>query len=83
MIILNFANADMVGHTGVFEAAVKAVEAVDASLAKIIPVVQQLGYEAILIADHGNADVMKNADGSVNTQHSTSPVPIVFVTQQE
>ncbi len=83
LIVCNYANADMVGHTGVFEAAQKAIEAVDAWLAKIIPVAQQAGYEIIIIADHGNAELMKNPDGSPNTQHSTNPVPFLFITTDE
>lgn len=83
LIVCNYANADMVGHTGIFEASKKAIEAVDAWLGKIIPVAQQAGYEIIIIADHGNAEVMKNPDGSPNTQHSTNPVPFLFITNDE
>lgn len=79
LIVLNYANADMVWHTGIFDAAKKAVEAVDLCLSRLIPLAQEKWYEIILIADHGNADVMKNADWSVNTQHSMSMVPCVFV----
>lgn len=78
-ICLNFANADMVGHTGDFEAAVKAVEAVDRCLSDLFEVLQQHGYEAIVIADHGNSDTMVNPDGSPNTAHTTNPVPCFFV----
>ncbi|HLP54807.1 MAG TPA: 2,3-bisphosphoglycerate-independent phosphoglycerate mutase [Fluviicola sp.] len=77
---LNFANPDMVGHTGVFEAIVKAVETVDSCLGEIVAKAQEKGYELLVIADHGNADVAKNPDGSPNTAHSLNPVPAVLVT---
>lgn len=80
---LNFANPDMVGHTGVYEAIIKAVETVDTSLGKVVQTAQQHGYELIVIADHGNADVAINADGSPNTAHSLNPVPIVLVTEDK
>jgi len=75
VIILNFANCDMVGHTGVFDAAVKAVEAVDTCAGKVIDAVLKAGGAVILTADHGNADKMENADGSPFTAHTTNPVP--------
>jgi 2,3-bisphosphoglycerate-independent phosphoglycerate mutase len=75
--IINFANPDMVGHTGVIPAAVKAVETVDACLAEIVRVVQASGGALIITADHGNADNMLEPDGSPNTAHSTNPVPFV------
>ena len=78
-ICLNFANPDMVGHTGVYEAVVKAVETVDACLKRIVEVGIQNGYSFIVIADHGNADYMLNDDGSVNTAHSTNLVPCVLL----
>jgi 2,3-bisphosphoglycerate-independent phosphoglycerate mutase len=77
-ICINFANTDMVGHTGVFAAAVKAAETVDACLAKLLPVVEA-DYDTIIIADHGNADIMINPDGSPHTAHTKNPVPIIFV----
>lgn len=80
---LNFANADMVGHTGVYEAIVKAVETVDSCLGEIVELCTKLDYELIIIADHGNADVAFNADGSPNTAHSLNPVPVILVTKQE
>jgi 2,3-bisphosphoglycerate-independent phosphoglycerate mutase len=80
-ICLNFANTDMVGHTGVFEAAVKATETVDQCLSKLIPVCLTNGYSVFIIADHGNADMMINPDGSPNTAHSKNPVPIIFVSK--
>lgn len=82
-ICLNFANADMVGHTGVFSAAVKAVETVDNCLGKLTEEAVKAGYDMIIIADHGNADKMKNEDGSPNTAHTTNPVPCVLVTEQK
>jgi 2,3-bisphosphoglycerate-independent phosphoglycerate mutase len=72
----------MVGHTGVYEAIIKAVETVDACLGKLIGVCTDLDYEMIIIADHGNADFAENADGSPNTAHSTNPVPIWWVTEE-
>lgn len=78
-ICLNFANADMVGHTGVFEAVVKAAETVDNCLAKVVETGLELGYQFIIIADHGNADYMINEDGSPNTAHTKNPVPCIVV----
>jgi 2,3-bisphosphoglycerate-independent phosphoglycerate mutase len=80
---LNFANPDMVGHTGVYDAIVKAVETVDACLGEIVDLSNQLNYELIIIADHGNADVAFNPDGSPNTAHSLNPVPVILVTKKE
>lgn len=79
---LNFANPDMVGHTGVFPAIVKAVETVDRSLGAIIKCGQELGYEFFIIADHGNADYAINPDGTPNTAHSLNPVPVIFVSKE-
>ena len=79
VIILNFANCDMVGHTGVFDAAVKAVEAVDQCAGKVIDAVLAAGGKVILTADHGNADKMKNEDGTPFTAHTTNPVPCVVI----
>ena len=78
-ICLNYANADMVGHTGDFNAAIKAVETVDECLASLVPHALQLGYDLILIADHGNSDYMINPDQTPNTAHTTNPVPFVYV----
>ncbi len=75
VIILNFANCDMVGHTGVFDAAVKAVEAVDAAVGKVVDAVLAKGGAVVLTADHGNADKMMNEDGSAFTAHTTNVVP--------
>ncbi len=82
-IVLNFANGDMVGHTGVKEAIVKAVETIDVCVEKVIEAAKANDYEAIIIADHGNADNAINADGSPNTAHSLNPVPFVFVTNDK
>ena len=78
-ICLNFANPDMVGHTGVFEAAVKACETVDGSAKKVAETAYDNGYSVIIIADHGNSETMKNPDGSPNTAHTTNPVPIILM----
>lgn len=76
---LNFANPDMVGHTGVYDAIVKAVETVDEQLKLIVETAQKNNYELFIIADHGNADFVINNDGSPNTAHSLNPVPCIFV----
>jgi len=78
-ICLNFANADMVGHTGVFEAAVKACETVDECTGKVVEAARENGYSTIIIADHGNSDMLINEDGSPNTAHTTNPVPCILV----
>jgi len=78
-LCLNFANPDMVGHTGVFSAIVKAIEAVDACLGELIETGLEKGFEFIVIADHGNADYAINDDGTPNTAHSMNPVPVLFV----
>ena len=80
-IVVNFANGDMVGHTGVYEAIEKAVAAVDACVKEVIEAAKQVGYEAIIIADHGNADNALNTDGTPNTAHSLNPVPCIYVTE--
>lgn len=82
-ICLNFANPDMVGHTGVFDAILRAVETVDTCLKEVIECGRELGYEFLVIADHGNADFAVNPDGSPNTAHSLNPVPVVLVTQEK
>ena len=78
-LCLNYANADMVGHTGVFAAAVKAAEMVDSCVEKLATKLLQLNYGIIIIADHGNSDFMVNDDGSPNTAHTMNPVPCIFV----
>lgn len=79
LIILNFANPDMVGHTGAVEAGVKAVERIDACVARIIPELLALDGKALLTADHGNCELMRNPDGSPNTAHTTNLVHLIFV----
>jgi 2,3-bisphosphoglycerate-independent phosphoglycerate mutase len=78
-ICLNFANPDMVGHTGVWEAAIKAVETVDTCVSKIITLALEKDYTIFLTADHGNADYMINEDGSPNTAHTLNPVPLFII----
>ena len=77
VVILNFANCDMVGHTGVFDAAVKAVKTVDECLGKVVDKVLSMGGCALITADHGNAEKMTNEDGSPFTAHTTNPVPFI------
>ena len=79
VIVLNFANCDMVGHTGVFDAAVKAVETVDTCVGKVVEATRRQGGIAMVTADHGNAEVMRQADGSPMTAHTTNPVPFILV----
>ncbi len=81
-ICLNFANGDMVGHTGVYDAIVKAVKAVDGCVEKVVEAAKANGYEVVMIADHGNADNAINPDGTPNTAHSLNPVPIVVVSDR-
>ncbi|NBV12863.1 MAG: 2,3-bisphosphoglycerate-independent phosphoglycerate mutase [Sphingobacteriia bacterium] len=79
LIVVNFANPDMVGHTGVFKAAVKACEVVDECLGEIVKQGVQQGYSILILADHGNVDKMENPDGSPNTAHTTAKVPCILV----
>ncbi|MCA1757008.1 MAG: 2,3-bisphosphoglycerate-independent phosphoglycerate mutase [Bacteroidales bacterium] len=81
-ICLNFANGDMVGHTGVYEAIVKAVETVDSCAGEVVDAAVAAGYDILIIADHGNADNAVNGDGSPNTAHSLNPVPAILVTDR-
>ena len=81
-IILNFANGDMVGHTGVYEAIQKAVMAIDECVGNVVDCAKKNGYEVIIIADHGNADHAINEDGTPNTAHSLNPVPFVFISNE-
>ena len=81
-ICLNFANPDMVGHTGVFEAAVKACETVDNCAAAIVEAALKEDYDILIIADHGNSETMINPDGSPHTAHTTNPVPLYWVTNE-
>jgi 2,3-bisphosphoglycerate-independent phosphoglycerate mutase len=82
-IALNFANGDMVGHTGIYEAIVKAVKTIDKCVSEVVEAAKANDYEVIIIADHGNADNAENADGSPNTAHSLNPVPFVYVTENK
>ena len=79
LVILNFANGDMVGHTGVFKAVVKAAETVDICVKDVVETGLANGYTSIIIADHGNAECMIKPDGSVHTAHTTNPVPLILV----
>jgi 2,3-bisphosphoglycerate-independent phosphoglycerate mutase len=78
-ICLNYANADMVGHTGDFQAAIKAVETVDRCVERVVTAALDSGYAVFLTADHGNADYMINEDGSPNTAHTLNPVPLFVI----
>ena len=82
-MILNFANCDMVGHTGVIPAAVKAVHAVDECVKKVVDKILSMGGSALLTADHGNADKLLDTDGSPFTAHTTNPVPVVLISADE
>ncbi len=79
LVILNFANGDMVGHTGIYEAILKAVKAVDECVKDVVETAKANGYDALIIADHGNADNAVNPDGSPNTAHSLNPVPAILI----
>jgi 2,3-bisphosphoglycerate-independent phosphoglycerate mutase len=78
-VCLNFANGDMVGHTGMMDAAIKACEAVDQCVEKVITTALAHNYTTLVIADHGNCETMINPDGSPNTAHTTNPVPFIIV----
>ncbi len=82
-IVVNFANGDMVGHTGIYDAIQKAVKAVDKCVEEVVEAARKNDYEVIIIADHGNADFAVNADGTPNTAHSLNPVPFVYVTSDK
>ena len=82
-IVVNFANGDMVGHTGVYDAIWKAVQAVDSCVKDVVTAANEVGYEAVIIADHGNADNAENPDGTPNTAHSLNPVPFIYVTENK
>ena len=82
-IVVNYANGDMVGHTGIYEAIEKAVKAVDQCVNETVEAAKAAGYEVIIIADHGNADHALNGDGTPNTAHSLNPVPFVYVTENK
>ncbi len=82
-IVLNYANADMVGHTGVFKAAMKAAETVDECLCRLLATAKKYQYELLIIADHGNSDYMINEDGSPNTAHTKNPVPCIYIGRRD
>ena len=82
-VVVNFANGDMVGHTGIYEAVEKAVVAVDKCVNEVVETAKSVGYEVIIIADHGNADNEINPDGTPNTAHSLNPVPFIYVTENK
>ena len=82
-IVVNFANADMVGHTGVYTAIETAVKTIDQCLEEAVEMARKMGYETIITADHGNADHALNEDGSPNTAHSVNPVPFIYVTENK
>jgi 2,3-bisphosphoglycerate-independent phosphoglycerate mutase len=81
-VCLNFANGDMVGHTGIYSAIEKAVKAVDQCVGEVVEAAKANGYTVVIIADHGNADNAVNPDGSPNTAHSLNPVPIILVSDK-
>ncbi|MDD6781694.1 MAG: PglZ domain-containing protein, partial [Bacteroidales bacterium] len=80
---INFANGDMVGHTGVYEAIQQAVITIDKCVESVVETARRNGYELIIIADHGNCDHALNADGTPNTAHSLNPVPFIYVTDKQ
>ena len=82
-IVVNYANGDMVGHTGVYAAIEKAVTTIDDCVRDTVEAAKQAGYEVIIIADHGNADNAENADGTPNTAHSLNPVPFVYISENK
>ena len=82
-VVVNFANADMVGHTGVYSAIGSAVKVIDDCLNEVVETAKKMGYETIITADHGNADHALNDDGTPNTTHSTNPVPFIYVTEKK
>jgi 2,3-bisphosphoglycerate-independent phosphoglycerate mutase len=84
VIILNYANPDMVGHTGVMDAAIKAVEVVDECLGRVVPAIVEMGGVAIITADHGNSEQMiYYEDNSPHTTHTTNRVPLVFISDMD
>lgn len=82
-IVVNFANGDMVGHTGVYDAIFKAVITVDACVKEVVLAAKEIGYDIIIIADHGNADHAINGDGTPNTAHSLNPVPFIYISENK
>jgi len=81
LIVLNFANPDMVGHSGVFKAVVSALETIDVCMKRVIDACLANGYEAIILSDHGNSEYLVNPDGTPNTAHTTNPVPVIYVSK--
>ncbi len=81
--MVNFANGDMVGHTGIYSAIEKAVTAIDNCVKDVVTAANAAGYETIIIADHGNADNAVNPDNTPNTAHSLNPVPFIYVTENK
>jgi 2,3-bisphosphoglycerate-independent phosphoglycerate mutase len=79
VIIMNYANPDMVGHTGVLSAAIKAIEAVDDCLGRVVRKVEEVGGECLITGDHGNAEEMVDSNGKPHTAHTTNPVPFIYV----
>ncbi|MCP4281863.1 MAG: 2,3-bisphosphoglycerate-independent phosphoglycerate mutase, partial [Alteromonas sp.] len=83
-IICNYPNPDMVGHTGIYEAAVQAIEAVDACVGKVVEAIREVGGQALITADHGNAEMMVDpSTGGVHTAHTSLPVPLVYVGERD
>src|SRR6185437_9444069 len=82
LIVLNYANPDMVGHSGVFSAVVSALETIDDCMKRVIEACLKNDYDAIVIADHGNSEFLVNPDGSPNTAHTTNPVPVIYVSKE-
>jgi 2,3-bisphosphoglycerate-independent phosphoglycerate mutase len=80
-LVINYANPDMVGHTGVFSAVVEGIEKVDDCISRLIPVLQTQGFDILICADHGNAEFMVNPDGTPNTAHTTNLVPVILISQ--
>lgn len=83
LVIVNFANPDMVGHTGVMEAAIKAVEAVDKQLERVVTAAKENGFSVVVISDHGNADCLMNPDGTKHTAHTSVPVPVILINDRD
>jgi 2,3-bisphosphoglycerate-independent phosphoglycerate mutase len=83
LVVMNFANLDMVGHTGVFEAAVKACESVDRCVEKVAATALRKGYALLVTADHGNAEQMKEPNGHMHTAHTHNPVPLVLAGHED
>ena len=81
--MVNFANSDMVGHTGVYTAIGTAVATIDQCMSEVVETAKEMGYETVITADHGNADHALNADGTPNTAHTSNPVPFIYVTERK